>query len=74
MAWITRIIYHGLPWLQLSIGQTVEVAPASSLAIPVSVRVDPTGLKTGSHMIVFHVIDADRPDVAVSEKSRFFVR
>ena len=69
-----RLSVSGLPGLQLSVAQTVEVAPASSVAIPVSVRVDPTGLKGGSHAIVFHVADADNPDVAVSEKSRFFVR
>ncbi len=69
-----RVSVSGLPGLQLSIERIMEVAPASSVAIPIAVRVDPTGLKGGSHTIVFHVTDADQPDVAVSEKSRFFVR
>jgi cytochrome c oxidase accessory protein FixG len=69
-----RVSVSGLPGLQLSARQPVEVAPASSVTMPVSVRVDPAGLKRGSHEIVFQITDADEPRVAVSEASRFYVR
>ena len=69
-----RLDVSGLPGLQISVSRPVEVPPASSVAIPVLVRVDPVGLKAGSHTIQFRVADVDNPNVAVSEKSRFFVR
>ena len=64
----------GLPGLQLSARQPLEVSPASSITVPVSVRLDPAGLKPGSHEIHFELTDADEPGVTVSEGSRFYVR
>jgi cytochrome c oxidase accessory protein FixG len=69
-----QVSVSGLPGLQLSARQPLEVPAASSVTVPVSVRVDPAGLKPGSHGIVFQVTDTDEPAVAVSEASRFYVR
>jgi cytochrome c oxidase accessory protein FixG len=64
----------GLAGIQIIAKQPVEIAAASTLTIPVSVQVDAAKLKRGSHAITFHVIDLDRPEIAVNEQSRFFVR
>jgi cytochrome c oxidase accessory protein FixG len=69
-----QVSVSGLPGLQLSARQPLEVPAASSVTVPVLVRVDPAGLKPGSHGIVFQVTDTDEPAVAVSEASRFYVR
>jgi cytochrome c oxidase accessory protein FixG len=64
----------GLGGAQIIAKQPIEIPAASALSVPVSVRVDAAKLKPGSHAIVFHVTDIDRPDIAVHEKSRFYVR
>jgi cytochrome c oxidase accessory protein FixG len=64
----------GLAGMQIIAKQPIEIAPASTLTVPVSVRVDAAKLKRGSHAITFHVNDVDRPEIAVHEKSRFYVR
>ncbi|RPJ46599.1 MAG: cytochrome c oxidase accessory protein CcoG [Betaproteobacteria bacterium] len=68
------VTVSGLPGLQVIVRQPIEVAPATTQAFPVSVRVDPAGLNPGSHTIEFHIADVDRADVQAHEKSRFFVR
>ena len=64
----------GLAGMKVAVRQPVEVSAAATQAVAVAVRVDPAGLKTGSHPIVFRVEDVDDPRVRVEEKSRFFVR
>ena len=68
------VTVSGLPGLQVMARQPIEVAPATTQAFPVSVRVDPAGLSPGSHAIEFHIADVDRENVQAHEKSRFFVR
>lgn len=68
------VTVEGLPGLRVIAPQPLAVPPASTQVFPVSVRVDPAGLAAGSHVIVFHVSDMDRPGVQAHEKSRFFVR
>ncbi len=69
-----QVTVSGLPGLEVVVRQPVEVPPATTQALPVVVRVDPTGLAPGSHAIVFHVNDMERAAVRADEKSRFFVR
>ena len=64
----------GLPGLELVVQQPLEVPPATTQMVPVAVHIDPTGLASGSHPIVFHIKEIDRPGVRADEKSRFFVR
>ena len=69
-----RIAATGLKGLAVIAEQPVRVPAATTQAVTVVLRVDPTGLATGSHPIVFHVEDADDREVRRDEKSRFFVR
>lgn len=69
-----RVTVDGLPGLSVVSSMPIEVSAASTQAFPVSVRADPTLLKPGSHPIVFHVVDLDRPEVRADETSRFFVK
>ena len=69
-----RLEVSGLEGIQLIGEQVVEVPPATSTTVPVSVRVDPAKLKTGSYTIMFRITDIDQPEIAVTEKSRFYVR
>jgi len=64
----------GLAGAQIIAKQPVEIPAASALSVPVSVRVDAAKLKRGSHAITFHVTDVDQTEVAVHEKTRFYVR
>ncbi|MGE4112360.1 MAG: cytochrome c oxidase accessory protein CcoG, partial [Burkholderiales bacterium] len=69
-----KVTVDGLPGLSVSAAMPIEVPAATTRAFPVSVRADPALLKPGSHAIVFHVSDIDRPDVRADETSRFFVK
>ena len=69
-----RITVSGLPGLRIQAPQPVEVAGATTQAVAVAVQLDPAGIKTGSHTIVFHVEDLAETKIRVNEKSRFFVR
>jgi polyferredoxin len=64
----------GLDGMQVVMHQPVEVPPATTQVFPVSVKLDPAGIESGSHVIVFHIVDLDRASVRADEKSRFFVR
>ena len=64
----------GLPGLELVVKQPLEIPPATTQMVPVALHIDPTGLASGSHPIVFHIQEVDRPGVRADEKSRFFVR
>jgi len=69
-----RLEVSGLEGIRLIGKQVVEIPPATSITIPVSVRVDAGKLKAGSYTILFRIGDVDKPEIAVTEKSRFFVR
>ncbi len=69
-----RLEVSGLDGVQLIAKQPVEIPPATAMTVPVSVRVDATKLRTGSHAITFRVSDVDQPAIAVTEHSRFYVR
>jgi cytochrome c oxidase accessory protein FixG len=64
----------GLPGLELVVKQPLEIPPATTQMVPVALHIDPTGLASGSHPIVFHIQEVDRPGVRADERSRFFVR
>ena len=68
------IAVSGLERLKVVARQPVEVAGATTQAVAVAVRIDPAGIRPGSHAIVFHVTDSDEPRVKADEKSRFFVK
>jgi len=69
-----RLEVSGLEGIRLIGKQLVEIPPATSITIAVSVRVDAGKLKAGSYTILFRIGDVDQPEIAVTEKSRFFVR
>jgi len=69
-----RLSVSGLAGAQIVAKQPLEAPPASTVAVPVALRVDPAGLAPGSHEIVFHVEDLERASVAAHEKSRFYVK
>jgi cytochrome c oxidase accessory protein FixG len=69
-----RVSVAGLEGLELVARQPVDVEPASTTAVPVTLRADPATTGAGSHAVVFVVEDLDDPAVAVREKSRFHVR
>ena len=69
-----RVTVSGLPGLRIQVQQPVEVAGATTQAVAVAVQLDPGGIKTGSHTIVFHVEDLADDSIRANEKSRFFVR
>jgi cytochrome c oxidase accessory protein FixG len=64
----------GLPGLELVVKQPLEIPPATTQMVPVALHIDPTGLASGSHPIVFHIQEVDRPGVRADERSRFYVR
>ena len=66
----------GLANLEVALdgAQPIEVAPASSRVVPVRLRVDPTGLKAGSHAVGFRVTAGDDSRVVADEQSVFFSR
>ncbi len=66
----------GLPNIAVALdgAQPVEVGAASSRAVPVRLRVDPTGLEPGSHAVRFKVTASDDPGVVADEQSVFFSR
>jgi cytochrome c oxidase accessory protein FixG len=69
-----KISVSGLNGLQIVASQPVVVAGATTQAVVVAVRADPTGIKPGSHPILFHVENVEQPEVRTDEKSRFFIR
>ncbi len=64
----------GLPGMKIVAKQPVEVSGATTQALAVTVQVDPVGVNSGSHPIVFRVEDVDEPGTRVEEKSRFYIR
>ena len=69
-----RVSGSGLPGAVLVARQPVEVPPATTIAVPVTLRADPATTASGAHAVIFVIEDLDDPRVAVSEKSRFNVK
>ncbi|ALK99701.2 cytochrome c oxidase accessory protein CcoG [Massilia sp. WG5] len=72
-AHIYRIEVAGIPTSAIADEDTVELAGASSRAVPVRVRVKPGQAPGGSHPIRFTVSALDEPSLRVSEKAVFIV-
>jgi cytochrome c oxidase accessory protein FixG len=68
------ITASGLDGLSVELKQPVEVAGATTQAVPIALRVDPARAAAGAHPVVIHVEDLDDPSIRADEKSRFFVR
>ena len=54
--------------------QPLEIGPASSHTVFVSLRADPNDVKPGSNQVFIKVEDADNPKISVNEKTSFLVR
>jgi polyferredoxin len=68
-----RIGVSGIETVFVASETRVEVDPAANRLLPVRVRVRPGFATPGVNGIEFLVEDLDDPDVAVREKSTFFV-
>jgi cytochrome c oxidase accessory protein FixG len=69
-----RISATGLPGLRLADDGVVEVPPAASLMVPVSLRIESGATAAGPHRIEFVVQATDREQIVAREKSMFLVR
>ena len=69
-----RISATGLPGLRLADDGIVEVPPAASLMVPVSLRIESGATTAGPHRIEFVVQAIDRDQIVAREKSMFLVR
>jgi len=69
-----NVSVSGLAGAVIVTDQPVAVAAASGQSVVLTVRVDPAGIATGFHSIVFHIADADNPAVQAEAGSRFYVR
>jgi len=68
-----RIGVSGIASARVAEGEVVELAPASTRAIPVRVRVDPGEAMPGSNRIVFGAVSIDGHALEVSEDAVFLV-
>ncbi len=64
----------GIDGLEVILQQPVEIGPASTLTVPVSLRIDPAATTPGTHAVRFAVKDQDDARVQTEEKSVFYVR
>ncbi len=64
----------GLSGIRVTPFVPVAVAGATTQSIAVTLAVDPAGIKPGSHNIMFHVEDVERPSLRADEKSRFYIQ
>jgi polyferredoxin len=71
-----EIHVEGLEDIHIDGSKHIDVAPASSRAVPVRVRVhvEREHVRPGTHPIEFRVEAEDHPEEAVREKSVFIVR
>ena len=69
-----RVEASGLPGLEVVLPEAIEVPAATTKAFPVLLRIDAAAVAPGSHPVVFHVSDLERPEVRADEQSRFYVR
>jgi len=68
-----RIAVTGIASARVVEGEVVELAPASTRAVPVRVRVNPGEAMSGSNRIVFGVASIDGHGLQVSEDAVFLV-
>jgi cytochrome c oxidase accessory protein FixG len=64
----------GIEGLQLMVQQPVDLPAATTLTVPVALRVDPAKTSAGTHAVYFHVEDGADARVKADEKSVFYVR
>ena len=64
----------GIPGLRLMTPQPIAVAPASSLSVPVELRIDPASVTPGSHAVRFELVDSAHANVRTTAKTMFYVR
>lgn len=69
-----RISASGLPGLSLSDDSIVEVPGATTIMIPVGLRVESGSVRAGAHRIEFNVRALENERIATTEKSIFMVR
>jgi cytochrome c oxidase accessory protein FixG len=69
-----RISASGLPGLRTSQEDLVEVPPATTLMVPVSLRIESGAAPAGTHRIEFLVNSLESDRIAAREKSIFMMR
>ena len=69
-----RVSVSGMDGLRIVARQPVEIPAVSTVAVPVTLRADPSRVGPGSHPVTFQIADIERPEVAVRENSRFYVK
>ena len=68
------ITADGIAGLQLVAPQPVALPAATTLTVPVTLRVDPAKTSAGSHPVRFHIEDSADARIRADEKSVFYVR
>jgi cytochrome c oxidase accessory protein FixG len=68
------ITADGIDGMQLIAPQPVDLPPATTLTVPIALRVDPARTSAGSHAVRFHIEDSADARVRADEKSVFYVR
>ena len=68
------ITADGVEGLQLIAPRPVDLPAATTLMVPVTLRVDPAKTSAGSHPVRFHIEDSGDASIKADEKSVFFVR
>jgi len=64
----------GIEGLQIDAQQPIEIPAASSVTVPVVLRIAPAVTTPGSHPVHFHIEDTADPRVKADEKSAFYAR
>jgi len=68
------ITASGIEGLRLVAAQPVVVPAATTLMVPIALRIDPAAATRGSHPIRFHIEDRADARIRTDEKSVFYVR
>jgi cytochrome c oxidase accessory protein FixG len=68
------ISVKGIDGLELVVKQPVEIGAATTLTVPVILRIDPAATTPGTHPVRFTIQDQDNPRVQTEEKSVFYAR
>jgi cytochrome c oxidase accessory protein FixG len=64
----------GLPGLEVAANDTVSIDAATSMMVPVRLRMQPGQAGAGAHNIEFEVRDADEPGIVARDRSVFVIR
>jgi polyferredoxin len=64
----------GLPTMAVAANETVSVPAATSLMVPIKLRLQPGQAKPGVHPVVFEAHDVQEPGIGARERSVFVVR